>query len=104
MHTTINVKKLGLAVGLTGALLYVGCVLVMATVGDDESVKFFNSLLHGLDVSAILRTDTPLWEAEIGVVETFVLGWLIGACIAGFYNAVSVKKDIKSVLNKVNGN
>ena len=95
MHTTINVKKFGLAVGLTGALLYVGCVLVMTTVGHSGSVKFFNSLLHGLDVSAILRMNVPLWEAVIGIVETFVLGWLIGACIAGLYNAVSVKKDIK---------
>lgn len=92
MHTTINVKKFGFAVGLTGAFLYVGCVLVMGTVGHDGSVKFFNSLLHGLDVSAILRMDVPLWEAVVGIIETFVFGWLVGACIAGFYNAVSFKK------------
>jgi len=93
MHTTINVKKFGLAVGLTGALLYVGCVLVMATVGHDGSVKFFNSLLHGLDVSAVLRMNVPLWEAVIGIIETSILGGLIGACIAGFYNALLFKKE-----------
>lgn len=92
MHT-INVKKFGLAVGLTGAILYVGCVLVMGTVGHDGSVKFFNSLLHGLDVSAIVRMDVPLWEALIGIVETFIIGWLVGASIAGFYNAVLFKKE-----------
>ncbi len=104
MHTIINVKKFGLAVGLTGALLYLGCMIVMATVGHNGSVKFFNSLLHGLDVSTVLRMEVPLWEAVIGIVETFVLGWLIGGCIAGFYNAVSFKKNNKSDLSNVNGN
>lgn len=28
-----NVKKLGFATGLTGALLYLGCMIVMVTVG-----------------------------------------------------------------------
>jgi hypothetical protein len=93
MYTTINVKKMGLATGLTGAFLYVGCVLVMATVGHGGSVKFFNSLLHGLDVSSILRMDVPSWEAVIGIVETFILGWLIGSCIAAFYNALLFKKE-----------
>ncbi len=92
MNTTLNVKKFGLAMGLTGALLYLGCMLVMVTVGRTGSIQFFNSLLHGLDVSAILRMDVPLWEAGIGLVETFILGWLVGACIAGFYNALSFKK------------
>jgi hypothetical protein len=92
MHTTINVKKFGIATGLTGALLYLGCALVMATVGHDGTVKFFNSLLHGLDVSTIVRMHVPLWEAGIGIVETFILGWLIGACIAGFYNALVYNK------------
>lgn len=87
MNTTINVKKLGLATGLTSALLYLGCALVMATVGHNGSIKFFNSLLHGLDVSTIVRMDVPLWEAGVGIVETFILGWLVGACIAGFFNA-----------------
>lgn len=60
MSTTINVKKSGFAVGLTMALLYMGCAIVMATVGHDGAVKFFNSLLHGLGVSTIVRIDVPL--------------------------------------------
>lgn len=87
----INIKRLGLASGLTGALLYLGCILLMATVGHSGTVKFFNSLLHGLDVSSIIRMDVPFWEAGIGIIEIFILGWLIGACIAGFYNVSLVK-------------
>jgi len=29
----LNVKKLGFAFGLTGALIYLGCMIVMATAG-----------------------------------------------------------------------
>lgn len=87
MNTTINVKRFGFAVGITWALLYLGCMIVMLTVGHDGSVKFFNSLLHGLDVSTIVRMNVPIWEAVVGIAETFALGWLVGACIAGFYNA-----------------
>ncbi len=92
MNTNINIKKFGFATGLTGALLYLGCIVVMATVGHDGTVKFFNSLIHGLDVSTIVRMEVPMWEAGAGIVETFVLGWLIGACIAGFYNAFVYNK------------
>jgi hypothetical protein len=83
----LNVKKLGFALGLTGALIYLGCMIVMATAGQEGSITFFNSLLHGLDVSSIIRMDVPLLEALFGIVQSFILGWLIGACIGAFYNA-----------------
>ncbi|WP_338358461.1 DUF5676 family membrane protein [Yeosuana marina] len=83
----LNVKKLGFAFGLTGALIYLGCMIVMATTGQEGTITFFNSLLHGLDTSSIIRMDVPLLEVLMGIVQTFILWWLIGACIGGFYNA-----------------
>ncbi len=82
----LSIKKLGFAVGSVGALLYVGCTLLMVTVGQEGTVKFFNSLLHGLDTSSIIRMNVPIWEAILGIVQTFILGWLIGAFIASIYN------------------
>lgn len=82
----ISIKKMGLAFGITGVLLYLGCIIVMATVGHVGTVRFFNSLLHGVDVSPVLRMQMPGWEAIIGIFETFILAWLIGACISGLYN------------------
>ncbi|TVZ28742.1 hypothetical protein JM83_3892 [Gillisia sp. Hel_I_86] len=87
----LNITKLGLATGLTGALIYLGCMIVMATTGQEGSITFFNSLLHGLDTTNIIRMDVSLLEAFFGIVQTFILGWLIGACIAAFYN-VQAKK------------
>jgi len=82
----INVKKFGFAMGLTGALVYLGCMVVMLTAGREGTIDFFNSLLHGLDTTNIIRMDVPIWEAAMGIVQTFIIGWLIGALIAAFYN------------------
>lgn len=82
----LKIKNLGLAFGLTASILYIGCTVLMLTIGHDGTVNFFNSLLHGLDVSTIIRMNVPLSEAFLGVVQTFILAWLIGACIALFYN------------------
>lgn len=82
----INVRRFGLAWGITAALLYLGCVFVMWSVGREGSILFFNSLLHGIDVTTILRTDMPWWEMAMGLFEIFILGWLIGATIATIYN------------------
>lgn len=88
----LNVKKFGFALGLTGALLYLGCMIVMATTGREGTITFFNSLLHGIDTSSIIKMDMPLLEAFFGIVQTFIIGWLIGACIAAFYNA-QIKRE-----------
>lgn len=83
---TIDIKRFGMACGLTSALLYLGCVFVMWTVGREGSILFFNSLMHGIDVPSIIRTDMPWWEMVMGVVEVFIIGWLTGAAVAGIYN------------------
>jgi hypothetical protein len=83
----INVKKFGFATGFTGAIIYLGCMVVMATAGREGSIVFFNSLLHGLDTTNIIKMDVPLLEALFGIIQTFILWWLIGACVAAFYNA-----------------
>ena len=67
-------------------MLYLGCMFVMLTVPKEAVIGFFNSLMHGVDVAPIMRWDMPWWEAIIGVLETFILGWLVGAAVAMFYN------------------
>tara|TARA_R110000868_G_scaffold340678_1_gene601359 strand:- start:653 stop:895 length:243 start_codon:yes stop_codon:yes gene_type:complete len=77
------------------ALSYIGCALVMMTVSQDVAIHFFNSLMHGIDVTTIMRWDMPWWEMIVGVLEIFILGWLFGAIIAVFYN-VGVKETKES--------
>lgn len=90
---TISIKRLGFAFGATSALLYLGCVFVMLTVPQPAAVAFFNSLLHGWDVGQLMRWDMPWWEACVGVIEVFILGWLVGAALAVFYNFTADRKQ-----------
>lgn len=83
---TLNVPRFSLAFGVAAALLYVGCVVFMAVLGRESTVTFFNSLLHGLDVRLIIRMDVPLRDTIIGIIETFILGWVFGAIIGVVYN------------------
>lgn len=92
----INVKKFGLAVGLTFALLHAGCVSVLLFTSRETSIAFFNSLLHGLDVTGILRTEMSAGEMTYGFFQIFVLGWLIGASIASIYNFHFMRFDNKT--------
>ena len=85
MHI-INPKRAGFGFGGTLAIFYLGCVFVMLTVPQDAVVRFFNSIMHGWHVEPIMRWDMPWWEAAIGVVEIFILGWLFGALFAVLYN------------------
>jgi hypothetical protein len=58
----------------------------MLSGGQAFSIKFFNSLLHGLDTSYIIRMNVSPLESLAGVFQTFIIGWLIGASIAAIYN------------------
>ncbi len=91
----INVKKFGFAFGLTGAILYLGCAFVMAVAGKEASIFLFNSMMHGVDVSAIIKMNVPLGDMILGIFQTFILGTLIGSTVASIYNfqlKVGVKK------------
>jgi hypothetical protein len=83
---TLNVKRLGFALGTSLALIYLGCILVMMTVPREAAVRFFNSLTHLVDLSLIIRWEMAWWEMAVGVLQVFILGWLLGAMIASFYN------------------
>lgn len=88
---SIHIKRFGLACGITGAILYLGCVIVMASIGRDGTIQFFNSLLHGVDTTSIIRMNVSFTEALMGITETFILSWLAGACIAAIYNILNMK-------------
>lgn len=93
--TVINAQRFRLAFGMTFALLYIGCALLMLIAGREASIFFFNSIIHAIDVNSIIKTDMPLSEMLLGIIEMFILGWLTGATIAGIYN-FRLKKEAKN--------
>ena len=85
-NTTINPRDLGLAFGLTATVFYIGCVITLAAAPHDKAIIFFNSLLHGVDVTSILKTSMPVSQMIFGIITTFILAWFAGAMTAVFYN------------------
>ncbi len=83
---TLRANRLGCAVGATATLFYLACMLVMTMLPRETATVFFNSLLHGVDVGPILRIRVPTYEVVIGLISTFILGWIAGALVAAFYN------------------
>jgi hypothetical protein len=73
-------------------MLHLGCILTLATVPKDQAATFFNTVLHGLDVTPLLRVPIPPAEAVMGVLTTFILGWLGGATVAVCYNLTARRK------------
>ena len=82
----LNINRFGISIGITGVLCFIACVIIMQTLGLEGTVRFFNSLFYGIDITSIIRMDVPLFEVLIGLVQTFVTGWLFGVSIAFFYN------------------
>lgn len=83
---TISVRAAGFAAGIACGLLYIACAAIMLVAPKEVVVRFFNSVMHGLDVEPIVRWDMPWWEACLGVIEITILGWLFGALVAALYN------------------
>lgn len=83
---TINSNRLGLALGLTGVILYLACMCLMLIAGKDGTIWFFNSILHGLDVSSVSRMNVLFSQSLAGIILTFGLGWVSGFLIGTFYN------------------
>jgi hypothetical protein len=64
----------------------------MSCVSRETTIRFFNGILHGLDVAPIMTAEITLAGVVTGVIEVFVLGWLFGAILACFYN-ISARLD-----------
>ena len=64
----MNVKKFGLAVGLTLVILRLGCIIVFSITSREQAITFSNTLLHGIDVSTIIRTQMSVQEMIYGLV------------------------------------
>ena len=88
---TINSKKLGFAIGMVGVILYLGCICLMLIAGQSGATWFFNSIMHGLDVSSISQMNVPIGQSIVGIIITFGLGWMSGYLIGMFYNWGSIK-------------
>jgi len=84
--TILSPIRFGLAIGIAGSLFYVGCMVFMAMMPAETVTWFSNSLLHGVDITSVMRESVPLPQSLAGILSTFVGGWVFGALTASIYN------------------
>jgi hypothetical protein len=82
----IDPRRIGFALGATLAALYLACAVMMAIFPRDVALTFANSITHGVDWRPIARWDQPWHCVLMGGVCVFIVGWLVGATFAAFYN------------------
>ncbi len=83
----INASRLGFASGITGVILYIGCILIMWIGGQSAITWLFNSIIHGVDVSSVVMMNVPILQSVVGLLITFCLGWMVGYLIGTIYNS-----------------
>jgi hypothetical protein len=83
------VKKFALASGITGALVYISCIILMSVLPKETLIKLANLIFHGIDFSKIIRMDIPVREILIGVVASFFLWGVIGYLLAFIYKKLN---------------
>ena len=93
MHK-LNKTRLGYSFGITGVIFYLGRVTIMLIIGQSGTTWFFNSMLHGLDVTSVSQMSVPLEQTITGIVLTFVLGWVGGYMIGYIYNWRGTAKKV----------
>ncbi len=90
----IHIRSLGFAAGITAALLYLGCAVVMNFTSAETTRSFFNKFFHGIDIGNMLRMNVPFRETILGLFQTFIIAWLVGASIAAIYNILISRRKI----------
>ena len=84
----INLRKIGIASGTTGAILYLACVITMSVLGKEMLVKLANLLFHGINFTNIIRMNIPINESILGIFVSFLFWGFIGYLIGLIYNKI----------------
>jgi len=82
--------SVGAAVALTVLVTYAVCTVIFVTF-PDSSVNFLNALFHGLDFRKLQQPAGGFSYGGFGgvAVTWVVVGFLVGALYAWFYNLVA---------------
>ncbi|MBN1359392.1 MAG: hypothetical protein JW993_02320 [Sedimentisphaerales bacterium] len=88
----LSTTRLRFAFARVCAALYAASTLIVMAGPRETVIVFFNSVLHGIDITPIMRWEMPWWEMIVGVLEVFIIGWLYGMAIAIFYNLGRAKE------------
>ena len=84
MTDKLNPRRVANTLAIVAGVVYAVCAILVA-IFPTGTVNVFGNLFHGIDISKIARVPT-LGGTIIGLIEIFILGWIIGWFFAIVYN------------------
>ncbi|MEK6917671.1 MAG: DUF5676 family membrane protein [Nanoarchaeota archaeon] len=88
MADKLNPKRVANTLGVVFVgVSFLCAVFVLVFPGTATSI--FSNIFHGIDITQIAKTSVSLGSIIIGLIEAFVLGWIIGWFFAIIYNKFS---------------
>lgn len=82
----LNPNVVALSLGFTAVIVYSVCLILVALLPLETIVTFTNYLVHGIDFSNIAVKNITTIGAVIGLIEAFIMAWIIGYIFASVYN------------------
>ena len=84
----LNPKNVGLSLGITFVMLSIICLILILLFSVQSMMTLVNYFTHGMDVTMTVKQVTFLGSI-IGIVELYVIGFLVGYLYALVYNWIS---------------
>ncbi|MEK6926234.1 MAG: DUF5676 family membrane protein [Nanoarchaeota archaeon] len=85
MVDKLNTRRVANSLGVVFAGVSLLCAIFVLVLSG-TAMSFFNNIFHGIDITQIAKTSVSFGSIIIGLVEAFVLGWIIGWLFAVVYN------------------
>jgi hypothetical protein len=88
----LNQNAVAFAVGITTALVYLVCLVLVAVFPLETIVKVGNYFVHGIDISSIATKSITIGKSIIGLIVVSISSAATGYVFALMYNWVVESK------------
>ena len=85
MSTKYNVKVVANSVAATAAVFYAACIMLL-WIAPNAAIVFFNALMHGVDVTGLIKADLGIAQALTSIITGTLTAWVTGWLFATVYN------------------
>ncbi|GEM_PF-1793774 len=81
----------GLSLGITSAVLYILCLMLVWITPVSMMTPFVNNLFHSMDFTGMMAKSITISGSIIGIAAWFFISWAAGFIFALVYNGISEK-------------